>query len=121
MRCNRTATALAVAAGIGVALTIGTAPAQAEPDDSFIEELLDGGITGIDPQVAIDVGQSVCPILADRGQNLADTARQVADALGSPLGPSSMFTGLAISVFCPGVIANIGNGQSPVPLGLLRR
>ena len=119
MRGNRTATALAVAVGIGVALTIGAAPAQADPDDSFIEELLDNGITGIDPQVAIDIGQSVCPILADRGQNVADTARRVADALGSPLGPSTMFTGLAISVFCPGVMANIAHGQSPVPLGLL--
>ncbi len=121
MRRNGTATALAVAAAIGMSLTLGATPAQADPDDSFIEELLDGGITGIDPQVAIDVGQSVCPILADRGQNLADTASQVADALGSPLGPSTMFTGLAISVFCPGVMANIGNGQSPIPLGLLRR
>ena len=95
------------------------APAHADPRDSFIEELLDAGITGIDPRVAVEVGQSVCPILADRGQNLADTARQVADALGSPLGLSTMFTGLAISVFCPGVMANIANGQSPVPLGLL--
>jgi Protein of unknown function (DUF732) len=121
MRRNRTAAAMVVAAGMGLALTVCATPAQADPQDSFIEELLDSGITGIDPQVAVDVGRSVCPILADRGQNVADTAREVADALGRPLGPSTMFTGLAISVFCPGVMANIANGQSPVPLGLLRR
>jgi hypothetical protein len=30
-----------------------------------------------------------------------------------------MFTGLAISMFCPGAIASIGNGQNPIPFGLL--
>jgi hypothetical protein len=34
-------------------------------------------------------------------------------------GPATMFTGVAISIFCPGVVAQIGNGQSPIPLGLL--
>ena len=121
MKCNRIArlAALGLTAGIGVAVTIGAAPAQADPQDSSFEKLLDSGITGIDPGILAEVGESVCPMLADRGQNVADVAGQVADTLGRPLGPATMFTGLAISVFCPGAMANIANGQSPIPLGLL--
>jgi Protein of unknown function (DUF732) len=121
MKCNGIGrlAALGVSAGIGVAITIGAAPAHADPQDSSFEKLLDSGITGIDPATLAEVGGSVCPMLADRGQNLADVAGQVADELGRPLGPAAMFTGLAISVFCPGAMANIANGQSPIPLGML--
>ena len=58
-------------------------------------------------------------MLSEPGQRLADVAATVADAVGKPLPPATMFTGLAISVFCPGAVASLANGQSPVPLGLL--
>jgi hypothetical protein len=35
------------------------------------------------------------------------------------LGPATMFTGLAISMFCPTAVSSITSGQSPIPLGLL--
>lgn len=35
------------------------------------------------------------------------------------LGPATMFTGIAISVFCPGAVAALANGQAPIPFGLL--
>ncbi|MDT5154033.1 MAG: hypothetical protein QOI01_5766 [Mycobacterium sp.] len=72
-----------------------------------------------DPGQAVALGQSVCPMLSQPGQDMADTAAQVADAGGMPLGPATMFTGLAISAFCPGVMGAIGNGQSPIPMDLL--
>jgi hypothetical protein len=35
------------------------------------------------------------------------------------LGPATMFTGIAISLFCPAAVSSIANGESPIPLGLL--
>jgi hypothetical protein len=72
-----------------------------------------------DPGQAADLGQSVCPMLSQPGQDLADTASKVADTGGMSLGPATMFTGLAISAFCPGAMSAMANGESPIPLGLL--
>ena len=58
-------------------------------------------------------------MLSDPGQNAADVAAKVADSTGMPLGGANLFTGLAISFFCPRVMESIGAGQSPIPLGLL--
>jgi len=117
------ASTLALSTGLlGLGLAVGTAPAQADPASDFLNELMTSGMSDINPVDAVTVGQSVCPMLADGGQNVADAAAHVSDALGRPLGPATMFTGLAISAFCPGAVTNIANGQSPVaglPLGLL--
>jgi Protein of unknown function (DUF732) len=117
MKYSRIA-ALAVSVG-AMSLAVAT-PAQAEPDtDAFLRSLSYAGIGGVDPATAVEVGQSVCPMLAEPGQRMADVAAQVADAIGRPLGPATMFTGVAITMFCPGVVAAVANGQSPVPLSLI--
>jgi hypothetical protein len=110
-----------VSAGVlGAALSIGAAPAQADPaTDLFLAGLGGNGLAGIDPATATRVGQSVCPMLVEPGQNAANVAAEVSDAIGRPLGPATMFTGLAISVFCPGAVASLANGQSPLPLPML--
>ena len=109
---------LAVSAGLmGLALA---APAQADPEtDAFLSALTNSGITGVDPATAVSVGQQVCPMLAEPGQRMADVAAKVSESIGRPLGPATMFTGLAITLFCPGVVSSVANGQSPIPLGLL--
>jgi Protein of unknown function (DUF732) len=106
--------ACAVVTGLAVA-----APAQADSGDEFLASLADAGILGIDPATAVAVGQQVCPMLSEPGQHLADVAATVADAVGRPLPPATMFTGLAISVFCPGAVASLADGHSPVPPALL--
>jgi hypothetical protein len=58
-------------------------------------------------------------MLAQPGQTAADVAAKVADADGTSLGPATMFTGLAISLFCPAAVTSIANGQSPIPLPFL--
>ena len=109
---------LAVSAGLmGLALA---APAQADPEtDAFLSALTNSGITGVDPATAVSVGQQVCPMLAEPGQRMADVAAEVSESIGRPLGPATMFTGLAITLFCPGVVSSVADGQSPIPLGLL--
>jgi hypothetical protein len=116
----KAAAAFVVSVGLAGAAASLAAPAQADPlDGSFLTALTDSGLTGLDPVNAVAVGQQVCPMLVQPGQNLANVASSVSDRIGRPLGPATMFTGVAISVFCPGAVAALGNGQSPLPAGLL--
>ncbi|MCX2930789.1 DUF732 domain-containing protein [Mycobacterium sp. CVI_P3] len=109
-----------VAAGLFAGATALAAPAQADTTaDDFLAALTSAGITGIDPGQAVELGQSICPLLADRSQNTADIASTVADSLGRPLGPATMFTGIAVSFFCPRVMQDLASGNSPIPLDLL--
>jgi hypothetical protein len=119
MTFRRMASAAVVAGLIAGAMTL-AAPAQADTaSDDFLAALNKAGITGIDPDQAVQLGQSICPLLADRSQNTADIASTVADKLGRPLGPAAMFTGVAVSFFCPRAVQDLANGQSPIPLPFL--
>ncbi|MET4428289.1 hypothetical protein ABIA65_001582 [Mycolicibacterium sp. 624] len=121
----RTATiaSMAVSAGLMAAATSLAAPAAADPGaDAFVAALTSAGLSGVDTATAVSVGQSVCPMLAEPGQQVANVAADVSDAIGRPLGPATMFTGIAISIFCPAAVTSLANGQSPlgpIPLGLL--
>jgi hypothetical protein len=103
---------MTLAAAVVVSSTFLAAPAQAEPaDDAFLRSLADAGLATGNPADTVALGQQVCPMLADPGQSAADASAKVADTAGMPLGAATMFTGLAISMFCPGEIPQI-------PLGL---
>jgi hypothetical protein len=101
------------------AALMAAAPASADSTTDFINSLGSAGLGVGNPTQAADLGQSVCPMLSQPGQDLADTAAKVADAGGMSLGPATMFTGLAISAFCPGAMSSLANGNSPIPLDLL--
>jgi hypothetical protein len=119
MMFRRISSASAVAGLIAGAVAL-AAPAQADTTtDDFLAALGNAGLTGIDPGQAVQLGQSICPLLADRSQNTADIASTVADSLGRPLGPATMFTGIAVSFFCPRVVQGFADGQSPIPLPFL--
>lgn len=112
--------AFALSAGVLASGLVWAAPAQADTtDDAFLAALTDAGIGAVDPGNAAELGQQVCPMLAEPGQTAADVAAQVADAGGMSLGPATMFTGIAISLFCPTAVSSIANGQSPIPLPFL--
>ena len=121
MKFSRITGSFVLAAGL--ASGVFAAPAQADTAGSIDDFLttLDGlGLSTIDPQTAVEVGRGLCPVLAERGQNTADIAAQVGDAIGRPLGPATMFTGAAISFLCPKAIENVtndlANGKLPIPL-----
>ncbi|BBY52101.1 hypothetical protein MARA_55690 [Mycolicibacterium arabiense] len=114
-----TTASLAVSAGLIAGATFLATPAHADPGaDAFVGALSSAGLGGIDPATAVSVGQSVCPMLSEPGQQMADVAAGVSDALGRPLGPATMFTGIAISMFCPAAVTSLANGQNPIPFGL---
>ena len=108
----------------GLAGGVFAAPAQADTTSGGIEDFLSTldvlGLTGIDPAQAVSVGQSLCPMLAERGQNTADLAAAVSEAIGRPLGASTMFAGTAISFLCPRAVQNVtdslAGGKLPFPL-----
>jgi hypothetical protein len=112
--------ALALSAGVLASGLAWATPAQADTtDDAFLSALTNAGIGAVDPGNAAALGQQVCPMLAQPGQTAADVAAKVAEAGGMSLGPATMFTGIAISLFCPAAISSIANGQSPIPLPFL--
>lgn len=116
----RRITTAGVAAGLIAGAAAFAAPAHADTTaDDFLGALSAAGIDDVDPGQAVELGQSICPLLAERSQNTADIASTVADSLGRPLGPATMFTGIAVSFFCPRAVENLANGQSPIPLPIL--
>lgn len=108
-------------AGLIATASLLAAPAQADPSaDAFLNAVTGAGLGGnTDPANVVALGQSVCPMLSDPGQNAADVAAKVADQTGMSLGGANMFTGLAISFLCPNVVESLASGQAPIPLGLL--
>lgn len=104
---------------VAAAATVLAAPAQADPADEFLSDLAGAGLGDIDPGMATSVGQQVCPMLSEPGQQVADVAAGVSESLGRPLGPATMFTGLAITVFCPQAVARLAAGDNPIPLDMI--
>jgi hypothetical protein len=112
---------LAVCAGLISAAVTWAAPAQAGPvDDSFLSALDGAGINVGSPEDTVALGQSVCPMLAQSGSTLASAASEVTNATSSITGKGGMspamaelFTGIAVSLYCPQVMSSLANGQLP--------
>ncbi|MCB0942602.1 MAG: DUF732 domain-containing protein [Mycobacterium sp.] len=120
---SRMTSAGLVAAGLIVGAALFAGPASADPSTGPGTDQAGGnldslGLGNIDPGNAAEFAQSVCPLLAEPGQQVADAAAQASDGLGQPL-PGTMFAGAAISMFCPAAINSMANGQSPIPLPML--
>ena len=123
MKLSRISRAGSLVAVAGIMTAVFAAPAVADTTanvDEFLNTLDGLGITTIAPVDAVELGQSLCPMLAESGQNTADIAAKVSDSIGRPLGPATMFTGLAISFLCPKAVNNVAdtlsNGAPLLPL-----
>ena len=119
---RRITTCLLSTLAVASAALVVAAPASADSvADSFLTALDQAGVTAPTAVDKVALGQSVCPMLSEPGQNAANVAARVADTAGMPLGPATMFTGVAISMFCPAAVAGIGDGKvfGLEPAGLL--
>jgi hypothetical protein len=96
--------------GIATAVTL-AAPAHADPltDTSFLSALTNAGIGYNDPAGTEQLGQSICPMLVEPGKNMASIYSTVSNNGINPA-MASFFTGIAISMYCPSMMASIGNG-----------
>jgi Protein of unknown function (DUF732) len=92
-----------------------SAPVEANSmDDAFIGALNNAGVKYADPGGAVQMGQSICPMLARPGGTFASAASNVAgNNHGMSPAMAEMFTSIAISMYCPSMVASIANGNVP--------
>jgi Protein of unknown function (DUF732) len=96
--------------GVATAVTV-AAPAHADPltDNNFLGALTNAGIGYNDPGNTEQLGQSICPMLVQPGENMASIYSTVSNNGINPA-LASFFTGIAISMYCPQMMGSIGNG-----------
>jgi hypothetical protein len=103
--------ALAVSVGVIAAAGVQSAPAHADAlSDVFLSALNNAGVNYGDPVNAVALGQSICPMLAQPGGSLAAAASSIANNGISP-DMASLFTSIAISMYCPSMVASFANGS----------
>ncbi|RFD26039.1 DUF732 domain-containing protein [Mycobacterium uberis] len=90
-------------------------PAEADTiDDTFIDALNNAGVNLGEPESTMAMGQSVCPMLAQLGGNFAATVQRVRGSSGMPPQMADTFTRIAISMYCPTMMAKMADGNIPV-------
>ena len=105
---------LAGTAGVMAAAAAFAAPADASPvDDAFLGALGNAGVNFGDPAMAQSLGQSVCPMLARPGGNFAAAATRIRGSNGMSPEMASMFTTIAIQMYCPSMMADLASGKIP--------
>lgn len=107
---------IAVAVGISVGLVIaagaGAPSAGADTSsNSFLSALNSAGVSYADPGTAVTMAQSICPLLAQPGGNFAGVASQIGGNNGISPGTANLFTSIAISMYCPNMMASLANGN----------
>jgi Protein of unknown function (DUF732) len=101
----------AVSVGMIGGAGVSAAPARADvTTDAFLSALNNRGVGYGDPSNAAQLGQSICPMLAQPGGTFAGVASSVSNN-GIPPGMASMFTSIAISMYCPQMMASFANGD----------
>ncbi|KLO33683.1 hypothetical protein MHAE_13440 [Mycobacterium haemophilum DSM 44634] len=114
-RCQPLTIRLLVAtAAVVTAAAAFEAPAEADPiDDTFIDTLNHAGVNFGEPGSAKAMGQSVCPMLAEPGGNFAAAVQRIQGNSGMSPQMANAFTRIAISMYCPTMMANVASGNIP--------
>src|SRR5690349_15477592 len=93
---------LALSVGVVAAAGVGAAPARADDvSDGFLSALTNAGVGYNDPNNAVQLGQSVCPMLSQPGGNFAQVASTMSGRDGLSADMAGLFTSIAISMYCP--------------------
>src|ERR1700754_255995 len=104
----------ALALSIGIVAAASAAPATAHADasgENFLSALSNSGVSVTDPNMAVTMAQSICPMLAQPGGNFAAVASQMGGTNGVSPGMANLFTSIAISMYCPSMMASLANGN----------
>lgn len=116
---RRTRTSLAVFAGLIAAAATWATPASADAvDDSFLSALSSAGVNYGDATSTANLGQSVCTMLQQPGSTFASTASSMSGSSSMSPQMAQLFTSIAISMYCPEMVASIENGQLPSLSGI---
>jgi hypothetical protein len=104
--------AMALSVGIVVAASVAPAPANADAvSDQFLAALTGSGVSVADPNMAVGMAQSICPMLVKPGGDFASVASQMGGTNGVSPGMANLFTSIAISMYCPSMMASLANGN----------
>ena len=110
-RRHWTMTVGAVSVGVIAAAGVSPPPAQADTvSDAFVSALNNARVGYSDPANAVQLGQSICPLLAQPGGSFARAASSIANNGISPE-MAEPFTRIAISAYCPSMVSSIANGD----------
>jgi hypothetical protein len=60
-----------------------------------------------------ELGRSICPMLERPGETFASTASSITGHDGMSPAMAGFFTKLAISMYCPSMMASLANGDMP--------
>jgi hypothetical protein len=107
-----TGRALALSVGVAAAATFVAAPAPADSgSDAFLSALNSAGVGYGDPADAVDMGQSVCPMLSEPGGSFAKTASTLTGRGGLQADLAGLFTSIAIANYCPQMMTSFAGGD----------
>lgn len=105
---------LAVGVSVGLIAVAAAGAPSAGADavsDTFLSTLTSSGVSYADPGQAVTMAQSICPLLAKPGGNFAGVASQMGGTNGISPGMANLFTSIAISMYCPNMMASLANGN----------
>lgn len=103
---------VALTAALVTTATAVATPANADPtNDAFLNALNNAGVNYDDPNQAVQLGQSLCPALAQPGGSLASSAATVNGQNGISAAMAGLFTSIAISMYCPSMVNSFANGD----------
>jgi hypothetical protein len=108
----KASTAVALSVGIVAAASVAPATAHADTNSAnFLSALTNSGVSVADPNMAVTMAQSICPMLSQPGGNFAAVASQMGGTNGVSPGMANLFTSIAISMYCPSMMASLANGN----------
>ncbi|GAB7068688.1 DUF732 domain-containing protein [Mycolicibacterium hodleri] len=105
---------MAMALSVGIVVAASATPATARADavsDQFLAALTGSGVSVADPNMAVSMAQSICPMLVKPGGDFASVASQMGGTNGVSPGMANLFTSIAISMYCPSMMASLANGN----------
>ncbi|WP_233165433.1 DUF732 domain-containing protein [Mycobacterium sp. AT1] len=103
---------MAMALSVGIVVAASAPPAHADAvSDSFLSALTNSGVSVADPNMAVSMAQSICPMLVKPGGNFAAIASQMGGTNGVSPGMANLFTSIAISMYCPSMMASLAGGN----------
>lgn len=103
---------MAMALSVGIVVAASAPPAHADTvSDSFLSALTNSGVSVADPNIAVSMAQKICPMLVKPGGNFAAVASQMGGTNGVSPGMANLFTSIAISMYCPSMMASLANGN----------
>ncbi|OPX05234.1 hypothetical protein B1790_32985 [Mycobacterium sp. AT1] len=101
-----------MALSVGIVVAASAPPAHADAvSDSFLSALTNSGVSVADPNMAVSMAQSICPMLVKPGGNFAAIASQMGGTNGVSPGMANLFTSIAISMYCPSMMASLAGGN----------